>query len=69
MVERRGVYRFLVGRPEGKRPLGRPRRRWEDNIKLDLREIRFDGVNWIGLIHDKVQLRAFENTAMNLQVP
>jgi hypothetical protein len=42
-----GVYRVLVGRPEGKRPLGRPRRRWEDNIKMDLREIRMDGANWI----------------------
>jgi hypothetical protein len=45
----RGVYRVLVGRPEGKRPLGRPRRRWEDNIKIDLREIEIDGANWIQL--------------------
>jgi len=48
------VYRVLVGRTEGKRPLGRPRRRWEDNIKLDLREIGIDGVNWIQLAQDKV---------------
>jgi hypothetical protein len=47
--EGRGVYRVLVGRPEGKRPLGRPKRRWEDNIKMDLREIRIDGTNWIRL--------------------
>jgi hypothetical protein len=52
---RRGVYRILVGRPEGKRPLGRPRRRWEDNIKLDLREIGIDGANWIRLAQDRVQ--------------
>jgi hypothetical protein len=48
MEEGRGVYKFLVGRPEGKRPLGRPRRRWEDNIKMDLRQIGIDGANWIG---------------------
>jgi hypothetical protein len=52
MGEGRGVYRFLVGKPEGKRPLGRPRRRWEDNIKMDLREINIDGANWIQLAHD-----------------
>jgi len=55
MGERRGVYRVLVGRPEGKRPLGRPRRRWEDNIKMDLREIGIDGVNWIWLARDGIQ--------------
>jgi hypothetical protein len=49
MRKGRGVYRILVGRPEGKRPLGRPRRRWEDNIKMDLREIEIDGANWIQL--------------------
>jgi hypothetical protein len=49
MGERRGVYRILVGRPEGKKPLGRPRRRWEDNIKMDLRETGIDGANWIRL--------------------
>jgi hypothetical protein len=53
--EDRGVYRVLVGRSEGKRPLGRPRRRWEDNIKMDLREIRIDGENWIRLAQDRVQ--------------
>jgi hypothetical protein len=58
----------LVGRPEGKRPLGRPRRRWEDNIKMDLREIGIDGVNWIRLAQDRVQWRAFVNTMMNFLV-
>jgi hypothetical protein len=53
--EGRGVYRVLVGRPEGKRPLGRPRRRWEDNIKMDLREIDIGGANWIRLAQDRVQ--------------
>jgi hypothetical protein len=55
MGEGRGVYRVLVGKPEGKRLLGRPRRRWEDNIKLDLREIRIDGAYWIQLAQDRVQ--------------
>jgi hypothetical protein len=59
MGERRGVYRVLVGRPEGNRPLGRSRRRWEDNIKMDLREIEIDGANWIRLARDRVQWRAF----------
>jgi hypothetical protein len=54
MGERRGVYRVLVGKPEGKRPLGRPRRRWEDDIKMDLREIGIDGANWIQLAQDRV---------------
>jgi hypothetical protein len=62
--ERRGVYRILVGRPEGKRPLGRPRRRWEDNIKLDLREIGIDGANWIRLAQDRIQWRTFVNTVI-----
>jgi hypothetical protein len=62
----RGVYRVLVVRPEGKRPLGRPRRRWEDNIKMDLREIGIDWANWI---QDRVQWWAFVNTVVNLQVP
>jgi hypothetical protein len=62
-----GVYRVLVGRPEGKRPLGRPRRRWEDNSKMYLREIGIDGANWIQL--DRVQWRAFVNTVINLRVP
>jgi transposase len=67
--ERTGVYRVLVGRPEGKRPLGRPRRRWEDNIKMDLREIGVDGANWIQLVQDRVQWRTCVNTVMNLRVP
>jgi hypothetical protein len=59
----------LVGRPEGKRALGRARRRWEDNIKMDLGEIGIDGANWIKLAQDRVQWRAFVNTMMNLRVP
>jgi hypothetical protein len=55
MGEGRGAYRVFVGRPEGKRPLGRPRRRWEDNIKIDLREIGIDGANWNRLSQDRVQ--------------
>jgi hypothetical protein len=66
--EGRGVYRILVGRPEGKRPLGRPRHRWEDNIKMDLREIGIDGANWIRLAQDRVQWQAFVSTVMNLRV-
>jgi hypothetical protein len=69
MGEGRGVYRVLVGRPEGKRLLARPRRRWEDNIKMDFREIRIDGANWIRLAQDMVQWWAFVNTMMNLLVP
>jgi hypothetical protein len=69
MGEGRGVYRVLVGRPEGKRPLGRPRRRWEDNIKMDLREIGINGANWIQLAQDRVRCRAFVNTVMNFRVP
>jgi hypothetical protein len=69
MGDGRGVYRLLVGKPEGKRPLGRPKRKWEDNIKLDLREIGIDAVNWIRLAQVRVQWRAFVNTVMNFQVP
>jgi hypothetical protein len=69
MEEGRGVYRDLVRRPEGKRPLGTPRRRWEDNVKMDLREIGINGANWIRLSQDRVQWRAFVNTVMNLLVP
>jgi hypothetical protein len=69
MVEGRGVYKVLVGMPERKRPLGRPRRRWQDNIKLDLKEIGIDGANWIRLAQDLVQWRAFVKTVMNLRVP
>jgi hypothetical protein len=69
MGEGRGVYRVLVGKPEGKRPLGRPRCRWENNIKLYLRETGIDGTNWIRLAQDRVQWRAFVNTIMNLRFP
>jgi hypothetical protein len=69
MGEGRGVCRGLVGRPEDKRPLGRPRHRWEDNIKLDLREIGINGVNWIQLAQDRVQQWAFVKTMLNLWVP
>jgi hypothetical protein len=67
--EGRGVYRVLIGRPEGKRPLGRPRRRWEDNIKMDLREIGIYRANWIQLAQGRVQWRAYVNMVMNLRVP
>jgi hypothetical protein len=69
MGEERGVFRVLVGRPKGKRPLGRPRRKWEDNIKLDLREIEIDGASRIQLAQDRVQWRACVNTVMNFLVP
>jgi hypothetical protein len=69
MEEGRGVYRVLVGRPERKRPLGRHRHSWEDDIKLSLMEIGIDGANWIQLVQDRVQWRAFVNTVMNLWVP
>jgi hypothetical protein len=69
MGEERGVYKVLVGRPEGKRPLGRPRCRWEDNIKMDLREIGLDGANWIQLAQDSFLWWACVNTVMNLRVP
>jgi hypothetical protein len=60
---------FWLGGSKTKRPLGRPRRRWEDNIKMDPREIRIDGANWIRLAHDRVQWRAFMSTVMNPQIP
>jgi hypothetical protein len=69
MGEGKGADRVLVGRPEGKRALGRPRRRWEDNSKMDLGEIGIDRANWIRLAQDRVQWRAFVNTVMNLRVP
>jgi hypothetical protein len=69
MEEGRSVYRVLVKSPKGKRPLGRPRHRWEDNIKMDLRETGIDGVNWIQLAQDRVQWQAFGNTVMKLWVP
>jgi hypothetical protein len=69
MVEVRGAYNILVGRPKGRRPLGRPRRRWEDNIKMDLGELGFGDVEWIHLGQDKDRWRALVNTVMNLRVP
>jgi hypothetical protein len=69
MGEGRGVYRVLVGRPEGKRSLGRHRRMWQDNIKMDLRETGMDGANWIRLAQNRVQRRAFVSTVINLRVP
>jgi hypothetical protein len=69
MGEGRSIYRVLVGRPEGKRPVRRPRRRWEDNIKMNLRETGIDGAYWIRLTQDRVQWRTFVNTVMNLRVP
>jgi len=68
MGEGRGVHRVLVGKPEGKRPLGRPRRRWEDNIKMDLREVGGGG-DWMELAQDRDRWRAFVNTMMNFRVP
>jgi hypothetical protein len=69
MGEKRNVYRLLVGKPEGKRPLGRPRHRWIDNMKMDLLEIRVSVVDWIGLAQDRYRWRALVNSVMNLRVP
>jgi hypothetical protein len=69
MGKGKSVYRALGRRPESKRPLERPKRRWEDNIKMDLREIGIDGANWIRLGQDGFQWRAFVNAVMNLRVP
>jgi hypothetical protein len=69
MLEGRGAYMILVGRPESNRPLGRLRRRWEDNIKMDFVEIGIDGANWIRLAQDRFRWRAFVNTVVNLRVP
>jgi hypothetical protein len=63
------AYRILVGNPKGKRSLGRPRRRWVDNIKMDLKEIGWDGIDWIDLAQDRDQWRALMNAVMNLRVP
>jgi len=69
MAERRGVYSVLVGKPEGKRPLGRPRLRGEDNIKMDIQEVGCRGKDWIELAEDRDRWRALMNAAMNLRVP
>jgi hypothetical protein len=69
MGEKRNAYRILLGEPEVKRPLGRPRRRWVDNIKMELTEIGWDGVDWIHLAQDRDQWRALVSTVINLRFP
>jgi hypothetical protein len=69
MGEKRNAYRIMLGRPEGNRPLGKPRRRWEDNIKMDLGEIEWGVMDWIYLAQDRDQWRALVKTVMNLRVP
>jgi len=69
MSDRRDVYKVLVGKPEGKRPLGRPRRRWGNNNKMDLQEVGCGGMDWIDLAQDRDRWRALVNTVMNLRVP
>jgi hypothetical protein len=69
MGEKRNVHRLLVGKPEGKRPLGRPRRKWVDNIGLDLGEVGWGDVDWIGLAQDRNRWRALVNLVLNLPVP
>ena len=69
MEQSRNAYRVLVGKSEGKRPLGRPRRRWEGNIKMDLREVGGDPGEWIDLVEDRDQRRVYVRAVMNLQVP
>jgi len=68
MGEGKGVYRILVGNPEGKRPLARPRRRWEDNSKMDLQEVGCGGMNWIELAEGRDRWRAHVNAVMNIRV-
>jgi hypothetical protein len=69
MGEKRNAYRLLVGKPDGRRPLGKSRRRWMDYIKMNLLEIRLAGVDWIGLAQDRYRWRALVNAVMNLRVP
>ena len=69
MGERTDVYRVLVGKPEGNRPCGRPRRKWEDNIKMDLQEMGCEGLDWIELAQDRESWRELVNAVMNLRVP
>ena len=69
MGEERGVYRVLVGKPEGKRPLGRPRRRWVDNIRMDLQEVGCGHVDWIGLAQDRDSWRTLVSAIRNIRVP
>jgi hypothetical protein len=69
MGEKRSAYKMLVGKPEGKRSLGRPRRRWVDNIKMDLREIGWSGIRWIDLGRNRNQWKALVKAVMNFQVP
>jgi hypothetical protein len=69
MGERRGVYRILVGNHAGKRPLGRPRRKWKDNIMMDLQEVGCEGMDWIELAQDRDRWRALVNAIKNLRVP
>ena len=69
MGQERGVYRVLLGKPEGKRPLERPRRRWVDNIKMDLQEVGCGYMDWIGLAQDRDRWRALVSAVMNLRVP
>ena len=69
MGEERGVYRFLVGKPEGRRPLGRPRRRWVDNIRMNLQEVGSGCMDWIGLAQDRDSWRTLVSSVMNFEVP
>jgi hypothetical protein len=67
--EKRNTYRILVGKPEGRRPLGRPRRRWVDNIRMDLGEVGWGDVDWIGLAQDRDRWKALVNSVLNFRVP
>jgi len=69
MGEERAVYRVLVGKPEGKRPMGKPRRRWVDNNRMDLQEVKYGHVDWIGLAQDRDKWRTVVSAVMNLRVP